>query len=92
MTTTVSVRSPPSRPFFFYCLTNAYRRVPHTYRAGPRRARRGRAWACSPSSRRALFIHLGATDRARGAPGAAVHAWAQVRHRDDSGAHAPRYV
>ena len=70
----------------------ASHRVPHTHRACPRRAHRGRAGARSPPPRGPLFVHLGAADRARGASWAPVHPWAQVRHRNDRGAHATRYV
>lgn len=70
----------------------AFHRVPHTHRARPRRARRGRAGARSSPPRGALLIHLGTADCAGCAPWAAVHAWAKVRHRDDSGAYVTRSV
>ena len=90
MTTTASVR------LFLYSRLPPHerssRRVPYTHRTRPRRTRRGRTGARSPPPRGALFVHLGAADRPCGAPWASVHTWAQVRHRNDSGAHATRYV
>ena len=67
-------------------------RVPHTYRARPRRTRRSRARPRSVSPRGALFVSLGTADRTRCTARSAVHAWAQIRHRDDCGPHASRYM